>query len=128
MKVFGLTSRKWFASIGNFLFFPTLVFAQKSIIDGRITDQQGYAISHAQVSLTNAKDKRIEEALTSDEGGFSFNDVSSGRYVLAVRAPGFEPVERPVIASSSGTVTINVKLRVAAERQAVTVTADVNEA
>jgi Carboxypeptidase regulatory-like domain len=111
----------------GFLIIPTLVLAQATKISGGITDQQGYSISRTPVTLTNSTDKHVEETLTNEEGRFVFSNVPPGTYVVAVRATGFEPVERALVANAKSPVTINIELKVAVQSEVVAVTADVTE-
>jgi hypothetical protein len=113
--------------LAGFLLLPTLASGQVPSIEGRVTDQQGNGISRAQVSLANSEDRRVQEALTSDEGQFCFGDVQPGKYVLTVLATGFEPTNRIVVAGGSHAVTMDIELKIAQRQQAVTVTADVKE-
>jgi hypothetical protein len=109
------------------LLLPGFAVAQSPAVQGRVTDRQGNAISLAQVRLTNAEDKQTREALTSDEGRFFFEDLLPGEYALTVLADGFEPANRAFVARPNGLTTIDVELKISANRQTVTVTADVRE-
>jgi Carboxypeptidase regulatory-like domain len=109
------------------LALPTLALGQSANINGRVTDPQGNSISHALVRLANSDDKRVQEALTGDDGRFTFNELEPGRYVLAILATGFEPANRIVEGGADRAVTVDIELKIAVKQQTVTVTADVKE-
>jgi len=96
-------------------------------VQGRISDPQGNAISHAEVHLTDSEDKTVRETLTSDDGRFSFDGLLQGEYLLTALASGFAAANRTVVVSDSGPATIDINLKIAANLQTVTVTADVKE-
>lgn len=102
-------------------------FAQTPLIQGHVADAQGTAVSHAQVTLTDATSKKVQESLTNDEGKFSFRNIRPGKYRLQVVFAGFEPADRIVVATESSIQTIDIQLKIAQKQQSVTVTADVTD-
>jgi hypothetical protein len=89
-------------------------------LSGRLTDPQGKAVSGAAVKLLPAPETR-----TDDAGNFAFADVQAGRYTLDIRHAGFENIHRTV--TVSGDLHLDLQCELAAQAQAVTVTAGPNE-
>jgi len=120
--------KRWYlVCVVVLLLLPQFAVAQNRALQGRVTDQQGNTVSHARVRLTNADDKPVQEAITGDDGRFFFGDILPGKYVLGVFAAGFEPASEAVVVGGNSVAAIDVGLKVAAEKQTVTVTADIKE-
>src|SRR5262249_41454438 len=64
--------------------------AQSSLqLDGRVTDPNKAGVSGATVTLI-ARDNRSRATVTTvGDGGFHFDRVAAGDYLIEVRAPGF---------------------------------------
>lgn len=58
-------------------------------IEGTVTDQTGHGIAGAQVRLTFPDQSLSRQAICDDNGRFSFSGLASGRFELAITAPGF---------------------------------------
>jgi hypothetical protein len=58
-------------------------------ITGRVVDPINMALPRATVSLTAVGSKMVKSVLTDSDGGFAFDSVSPGAYVLRFGAPGF---------------------------------------
>jgi hypothetical protein len=58
-------------------------------IGGTIVDQTGAAVAAARVKLTREDQSPSQETLTNDDGQFSFANVASGPFHLAITAEGF---------------------------------------
>ncbi len=66
-------------------------------------------------------DKKLE-AISDDQGEYSFNRLAAGDYKLTVNHPGFEKFEQRVIIPIDATVDLDVMLQPATVRESVTVT------
>lgn len=58
-------------------------------ITGTVADQIGHGIAGAQVKLMLLDRSLTRQATCDDNGGFAFTGLSSGRFELAITAPGF---------------------------------------
>jgi len=101
--------------------------AGSSTIRGTVTDQQGGAIAHAQISIKNASGySRTQETTTT--GSFSFDLIPVGDYDVTVEALGFRKAEFAAVhALVSNVVTLDAKLQVGSTSQTVQVEAGGNE-
>ncbi len=94
-----------------FIFHSTQAHALTAgAIDGTITDDQGTAVSNAEVKLQNAGGKSIATKNTSKNGEFEFYPVDFGDYSLIVNVPGFKTSTTAVHISSGGHVDLPVAL------------------
>jgi outer membrane receptor protein involved in Fe transport len=68
-------------------------FAQQNIhgkIDGQIKDNENKALPYATVTLLKASDSSLVKGAIGDENGhFEFEDVNSGKYIIAASSLGF---------------------------------------
>src|SRR5262245_11299616 len=78
-----------------------LVPAQSSLqLDGRVTDPDKAGVSGAAVTLI-ARDNRSRATVTTAvDGGFRFDRIASGDYLIEVRAPGFAKTVKAVSVKS----------------------------
>jgi len=94
-------------------------------ISGRVIDSQGYPVSGATVQLAQQQLAIAQQTNTSDEGRFEFHVSSSGEYAVKADAEGFEPITTSLTVTAS-LATFDVRfVRLAAQRDSVSVTADV---
>ncbi|MDB5250344.1 MAG: hypothetical protein JWQ40_4738 [Segetibacter sp.] len=90
------------------------LFAQ-SKISGFVKDEDGNAISQANVSLLKLKDSSvIKEIASSNAGFFAFNNIAAGRYIITGTFIGFKQAYSTPISTSksaghinSGTLTLS---------------------
>jgi hypothetical protein len=59
-------------------------------ITGTVVDQSGAVVAKAQVSLTRGDRSPSQEALSDDDGQFSFADLAPGPFQLTVTSSGFQ--------------------------------------
>ena len=77
--------------------FPPLTFGQQpeqqspGTITGNVVDPKGTPVAGAQVKLTPGDQSPSRDALTDDDGQFSFPNVSPGSFQLTFSAAGFAP-------------------------------------
>jgi Carboxypeptidase regulatory-like domain len=60
-------------------------------ITGKVVDQSGAAVGGARVTLAREGQSQNLEALTDDDGQFSFADVAPGPLQLTITSPGLAP-------------------------------------
>jgi len=96
---------------------------QIATLRGQITDQNGDVIPGASVTLADSAGKEVR--LDTDERGtFQFIGIAPGAYTLRISATGFSAEEmRGLIVTAGPPVVYDVRLKVAIEKQKVTVTA-----
>src|SRR5215470_9034993 len=113
------------------LCFATTVFAQTDTgsVRGTVTDDQGRAISGAQVTITNA-DTGYSRTVNSDsEGNYVFQSIPTGRYTLKVAATqGFSTFEeKNILLHVNDNLTLDARLKVGATSEVVEVEATPNK-
>ncbi len=69
------------------------------------------------------RDKKLE-AISDEEGNYSFNGLLAGDYKLTVTRPGFETFEQDVIVPIDATIQLDIFLKPGTVRESVTVTQD----
>jgi hypothetical protein len=72
-----------------FLTVSAPALCQPGTITGTVIDTSGAVVAHAQVTLRLDDREPDRQTASTDEGEFSFSDVSPGRYHLSVAADGF---------------------------------------
>ncbi len=75
--------------------------ASTGTITGTVVDATGAVVSGARVQLTRADGSAASEAITGDNGQFSFSGVPAGPFHLTISSPAF------VTQTSSGTLSGN---------------------
>ena len=91
-------------------------------LSGRVYDVDGAKhVANAIVTVTTPKGF-ISSVTTDMDGQFSFNQLPEGSYDFRVTAKGFAIYERQVsVAPEIGLRTIDIRLRVPASRQTISV-------
>ena len=108
------------------LFISSACFAQ---VGGRITgivkDPSDAVIPGATISVTNTA-TGAEQAATSDgQGAYAFPALAVGQYDLEAKAPGFLPQRRTgLLIDVNSVLQVDLKLQLAGQSQAVTVSAE----
>jgi hypothetical protein len=107
------------------------VFAQTDTgsVRGTVTDQQGSAVTDAQVTITNTDTAYSRSVKTDADGNYGFQSVPVGRYTLRVAATrGFQSFEEKNInLHVNDNLTLNAKLAVGATNETVEVEASPNQ-
>ena len=90
----------------------------------RVQDPQDARIAHAKVSLFT-RDNRVRLSVRTDESGeYRFERLAAGEYLINAEAPGFSRAEvQTLTLPNGGSVTVDVKLKLAALQENVVVTA-----
>lgn len=113
------------AALTLILASSTILFAQTTAtLSGRVTDQQGANISGATVTLHSRDNRVVTSGSTDASGGYRFERLTPGEYILAVEAAGFARDARPVRLERSGVTTLDISLEVAGINTEVVVTAE----
>ena len=105
-------------TLGFALLMAPLSVAQ---ISGVVRDPSGEPVSRASVTLAGSGDAALTSA-TDGQGRFRFDRLKSGAYRLAVSAPGFESVTKPVELGDKP-VDLSIALELEGVKTSVTVTA-----
>jgi Carboxypeptidase regulatory-like domain len=113
----------WLCGILCFLSQASAVAA--SSIQGHISDPSGRVVVNAVVTL-NSDGQKLRESVTGDDGGFVFNDLQPGAFIIKMAVPGFEEVSQSVIVTDIP-VTANIQLKLATLQRSVTVTVNRQE-
>jgi iron complex outermembrane recepter protein len=91
-------------------------------IAGTITDPSNAVVAHAQIKITSENSAETAEAVSDAVGEFKAGPLPSGRYRVAVSAPGFQSAGQTLITlSNAQTLHLNLKLIVAAHAEEVIV-------
>lgn len=81
----------------------------KGKIIGQIVNQKQMPIPYATLSLLNKVDSSlIKGGISNDEGGFSFEQLSLGKYILKVEAIGYETKQIDLLLIDSNKLIINL--------------------
>src|SRR5881628_1540267 len=97
-------------------------------LKGMIQDPTGAGVPNARLKLQNRTNSAELAAAADDTGQFEFTGVAPGRYILKVKAQGFEDAEAPVSVRADSSRPIHVRLEIDAEAIQVEVTAQLASA
>jgi iron complex outermembrane receptor protein len=92
-------------------------------IQGTVTDQNGHAVQGANVAVISESNE-TREVLSGADGKFDITGVPAGSYTLAISAPGFSRIQRPISIAAGVNQTIPVALSIASVSEEVTVEAE----
>ena len=107
----------------SFLLPAAALAARAAMIAGALRGPAGEPIAGVEVLLLTPDRQPRTVAKTGADGGFSFDGVETGRYILSVEAPGFAPVEQIVVASDRPVSDLTIALKAAGITETVVVTA-----
>src|SRR6266581_3008922 len=100
--------------------------AQKTsgTITGTVTDPSGAAVPGATVSAVNERTGAARQAVTNEQGSFSFPELDPSVYTLTVNKGGFKKLTERNVELHVGDVTaVNLKMEMGAATETVTVEA-----
>src|SRR5712692_153001 len=70
-------------------------FAQSGVIQGRVVDPQGGALTDARAqAFDEVKGRTVREASSGPDGFFTLHSLLPGTYTVKLEQSGFKPVER----------------------------------
>jgi iron complex outermembrane receptor protein len=111
--------------ISALLYGNHTAFAQSISVTGKVVDDSGAAVAHAQVTLKNSQPRLTQHAATDDAGSYVFTVASTGEYTLIVEAPGFARYEQTSISAQPyRELHFDVQLKLAVVTQSITVHVD----
>lgn len=117
------------ALMSNVPMFTARAATDSGRVFGSILDPSGAKIGAARVVLRDAAGVVVYQTRSDDEGEFSISDIAEGRYKVAVEAAGFsQPTKAEVNVRAGATVTITIRLEVAALSDQLVITATRTEA
>lgn len=93
-------------------------------VSGTVTDPSGAAIAGVKLTLINEATNASREALTNDQGYYTFPLAPSGRYTLRTEHSGFKTYERAAITLQvNQQLTVPIQLEIGQATEHVTITA-----
>ena len=110
------------------LFTCAFAFAQetRSTLTGRVTDETGAVIPHANVVVTNTDTGAKNAISTNSAGQYTVPFLAPGPYKIEVKAKGFKTyVATGITLQTQQTGTKNISLAIGTSEQTVTVSSDV---
>jgi len=115
-----------FVVIGLIVFSLPAAQAQKTTgtITGTVSDASGAVVPEAAVHLVQVGTGAARDAVTNNQGSFTFPELNAGTYRVAVSKSGFkQAVQENVELHVADTAALNVRLEVGASGETVTVEA-----
>jgi outer membrane receptor protein involved in Fe transport len=103
---------------------PALAQGTTGAIEGKVTDEQGLALSGATVTAKNAATGYSRSAVSDSLGLFRMPGLPVGTYDVTVGSTGFSPQSRKIVVNVSTTTEPDFKLTVAAKTEELTVVAE----
>ena len=111
------------------LFLPAVLPAQNisCALSGTVQDPGGAVMAGVKVTLTGEGNGFVRRATTTNEGFFSFPDLTPATFTLSIDTPGFKRYVQTGIEMGSGQQRSlgRIPLQIGAVTEAVTVTAEV---
>jgi hypothetical protein len=104
------------------------LFAQSTIsgsVVGTVTDPSSAVVKAATVKLENTATKLSLSTTTNSEGGYRFDFVPPGTYVLSAALNGFSTWQETITVTVGQSTTVNPQLKVGSSESRVEVQADV---
>ncbi|HET9831900.1 MAG TPA: carboxypeptidase regulatory-like domain-containing protein, partial [Vicinamibacterales bacterium] len=117
-----------FVTILVLLLVPALVRAQAQpprmgVVQGVVTTQNTVNLPGAQVVITDAADKQVEQGLTDQNGHFNFVGIAPGRYKITVSLASFVTTAAVVDVLAGRSSDVVIDLPIEGISQSVEVTA-----
>ena len=117
-------------AVGLLLTGSPAAFAQSIFanLSGTVTDTNGAVIQNAKVSIQNSDTKVVRQLVTNNSGFFSATQLPTGTYRVTAEAKGFQKWEGTgIVLQSADDRSLNIPLKIGAENETVTVTANTEE-
>jgi hypothetical protein len=103
------------------LLTPKLDAQSSATVRGAVSDESGAVIPGAKVTVSNSAGP-VKSGTAGDDGNYSITGLAPGKYSVQATSPGLQQIQPfAVDLTTSPTVTANIQLQVAAEKQEVTV-------
>ncbi|MGI8641235.1 MAG: carboxypeptidase regulatory-like domain-containing protein [Pyrinomonadaceae bacterium] len=104
----------------------SITFGQNTTgqISGTVTDQNGAAVSGANVKVTNLNTNSTRETTANADGSFAFQLLPPGRYRVEITASNFQNFQTEAIVNLTQTTAIDAQLGVGGGTNTVTVEAE----
>ncbi|MFC4495434.1 MFS transporter [Streptomyces ovatisporus] len=97
-----------------------ILLAATSGLAGRVrSTDEGQPVRNAMVVVTDARGEVLATGRTGERGEFNFDELVPGTFTIAVNAPGYRPIARPVEVASQGVTRIDLELAAGARVQGV---------
>lgn len=93
-------------------------------IVGQILDPSSASVAGAEVTVRNENTNFSRSATTDEAGRFAVSLLPLGPYEVSTKAAGFEPTKQEALVTLGSSVTVNFKLSVGVNREAVEVKAE----
>jgi len=100
--------------------------ASSGAISGTVVDPSGAAIANADVSLLSSDSKPQAHVTTGNTGGFSFEKVAPGNYIVEFGAPGFRETSVRLTLGGKPLAPLRVTLQISMQTETVTVASGVS--
>ena len=105
--------------------FPLLLLADESgNITGKVVESGGGRLTGVKVTLVNEETNTKQEAVTAEDGRFSFTDLTPGTYLLQIEAGGFEPYKTNIQVGTEKLNPLKIKLKLETVEEEVIVRPD----
>ena len=111
-----------FAFIACLITFCLPLYSQtvSGSLKGTITDQSGASVPAVRITATR-DDGYLKTTTSGADGTYLLNGLAPGRYTVTALIPALRQLAPAVVTVSTGAVTLNIKLAVAADKQEITV-------
>ncbi len=112
------------------LLFPVAASPQSmnASISGTVLDATGAVVSGAQLTLTSVATGTVARTVSSDQGLYSFPNLTTGAYELKVTIAGFRDyVRKGITVTLDASVRADIRLQVGTEKQTVEVVANATQ-
>ncbi len=97
-----------------------ILLASTSGLAGRVRSTgDGQPVRNAMVVVTDARGEVLATGRTGERGEFNFDELVPGTFTIAVNAPGYRPIARPVEVETQGVTRIDLELAAGARVQGV---------
>ena len=119
------SARGWAVALSLLCLTTPLVAQTTGRIQGTVTDNSGAAIPGVAVSVSSSSLQGVHSTITDNKGEFRFAWEPPGSYSVKLELAGFKTVNHSgVVVGLDRTITLPVKLDVAASAETVTVTGE----
>jgi len=128
IETMGSTTTALHIPPGILLFAILLLGADGVTLTGVVQDPSKAGVPGATIALVlESANRKVQEAISNEDGSFSLKSIPPGDYLLRVDARGFETYEKAVVVGAEEPASLKVKLKLGAFKQQLTVEADSSE-